>query len=165
MRVTLDQRIALAAEQAQAVFIDPAFYRSLGALPNISAPEVRSLEHEGGHVRLVLGYHFSGSISGPARRILDPSKISWYQETDVDVAARCTRLRMVPDHYKSLLSFHGWYRLDEQGPDLCTQHLEAELAVHIPLLGPLAERAIASGIRDNLATTAGLVESHAGRAP
>src|SRR5487761_1081965 len=154
MQLTVDQPIEASAAQAQAAFADPAFYATLGVLPNISVPEVRSYVVEDGHVRLLLGYHFAGNLSGPARRILDPAKISWSQQSDADLAARRTEVSMVPDNYQSLFSFNGWYRLDKDGPQRCVQHFQADLRVHIPLLGPLAERAIASGLRENLAATA-----------
>lgn len=164
MKLSFDQPIGVSAAHAQAVFADPAFYASLGALPNISAPEVRRIEHDDHCVRLVLGYRFAGTISGPARRILDPERISWAQETEADLDTRRTQVRMLPDNYRSLLRFNGWYRLDDDGPGRCNQHFEADLRVNVPLLGRLAEHAIASGIRENLAATARLVEEHAGGA-
>lgn len=158
MKLSLDQPLHVRADQAQAAFADPNFYATLGALPNISAPQVLTYEVGDGRVRLVLGYHFAGELSGPARRILSPEKISWSQRSEIDLATRVTQVTMVPDNYKSLFSFTGWYRIDEQGPSRCTQHFEADLRAHIPLLGPLAERAIATGVRENLAATAQLVE-------
>ena len=161
MRLIIDQPLAVSAEQAQAVLADPAFYRSLGALPNISVPEVRAQDVSDRQARLVLGYHFDGRLSGPARRVLDPAKISWAQYSEADLAERRTEVKMVPDHYQGLFSFEAWYRIDPRGSAASTQHFEADLRVHLPLLGPLAERAIASGIRENLAATALLVERYA----
>ena len=162
MRTIIDQPIAVSAGAAQDAFVAPGFYASLGALANISAPEVRSLDRDGDHVHLVLAYRFAGTISGPARRILDPAKIAWRQEAEVDLSARRTQVRMVPENYAQLLSFSGWYQLDEDGPQRCTQHFEADLRVNVPLVGAVAERAIASGVRENLAATARLVEEYAG---
>jgi hypothetical protein len=165
MKLSLDQPLHVSADQAQAAFADPAFYATLGALPNISVPEVLAHEADEGRVRLVLGYHFAGNLSGPARRVLSPDKISWSQRSEIDLGSRVTQVTMVPDNYKSLFSFTGWYRLDDDGPGRCLQHFEADLRAHIPLLGPLAERAIASGIRENLAATARLVEQFVTGAP
>jgi hypothetical protein len=158
--VVLDQVIELSAERAQAVFADPAFYQTLGSLPSISAPAVLSFSLGHGRAKLILSYHFTGRLSGPARRLLDTSKLTWTQETEIDLSSRRTEVRMVPDHYEGLFSFQGWYALREGGPTRCTQHLEADLTVHLPLLGPLAERAIAVGVRQNLAETARLVERY-----
>ncbi len=161
MRTSFDQPIAASAKDAQAAFVDPGFYAGLGELPGISAPEVRSCSRpSAGHVRMVLGYRFAGTLNGPARRLLDPGKLTWAQVTEVDLASRRTQVEMVPDNYSGLFSFSGWYELRDEGEGHCSQHFDGDLRVHLPLLGPLAERAIANGIRDNLAATARLVEQY-----
>jgi hypothetical protein len=161
MRTSFDQPIAASAEDAQAAFLDPGFYAGLGELPGISAPEVRSMSRpSAGHARIVLGYRFAGTLNGPARRLLDPAKLTWAQVSEVDLASRRTQVEMVPDNYSGLFSFSGWYELREETERHCYQHFEGDLRVHLPLLGPLAERAIANGIRDNLAATAQLVERY-----
>jgi hypothetical protein len=159
MRVVVDQLIDATPEEAQAAFLDPAFYQGLGQLEGISAPEVRSLSLEGGHARAVIGYRFAGELNSLARSVLDPAKLTWAQVTDVDIAAKHSEVVMVPDNYANLLSFQGWYDLLADDGGRARQHLEADLRVSIPLLGPLAERAIVSSIRENLASTASLIET------
>jgi hypothetical protein len=158
MRFQADQPVRAPAKDVQAAFVDASFYASLGSLPGIAAPELRSLEHDGERAHLVVGYRFSGRLNGPARRILDPQQLSWALVSDVDLASRRTHVSMVPDHYGQLLSFSGWYELFGTDDGQCSQHLEAELAVHVPVLGAPAERALARSVRDNLASTASLVE-------
>ena len=63
----------------------------------------------------------------------------------MDLATRRTQLEMAPDNYSGLFSFKGWYELRDEGEASSTQHFEGDLRVHLPLLGPLAERAIAGG--------------------
>jgi Protein of unknown function (DUF2505) len=160
MKIFLDQPMAVSADAAQAAFADPAFYQSLGELAGISAPEVRSFSQTNDRVHMVLGYRFAGQLNGPAKRLLDPEKITWSQVTDIDLTARRTEVRMVPDNYQSLLSFNAWYELRSEGEETCSQHFEGDLRVRLPLLGPLAERAIGGSIRQNLAETAHLVERY-----
>jgi Protein of unknown function (DUF2505) len=160
MRISLDQPIGASAEAAQAAFVDPAFYQSLGELAGISAPEVRSFSQNQDHAHLVIGYRFAGQLNGPAKRILDPDKITWSQVTDVDLTARRSEVRMVPDNYQNLLSFSAWYELRSEGADRCCQHFEGDLRVRMPILGPLAERALGGSIRQNIAETAHLVERY-----
>jgi len=160
MRIRVDQPVAATADEAQAAFLDPAFYQSLGQLEGISAPELRSLETRAGHATTVVGYKFSGQLSGPAAAILDPAKLTWAQISEVDLAERRTEVRMVADNYANLLSFSGWYELLDDGEANCVQHFEADLVVHLPLLGPLAERAIGRSVRENIAQTAHLVERY-----
>jgi hypothetical protein len=158
VEIVLDQPIAASADDAQSAFLDPDFYQSLGELPDISAPEVRSFSAGPETARIELGYRFVGELNGPAKMILDPEKLTWSQVTEVDLATRRSTVRMVPDNYGGLLSFQGWYELHDVGEHQCSQHFEADLRAHIPLLGPLAERAIAGSIRQNLADTAHLIE-------
>jgi hypothetical protein len=160
MRISLDQPIGVSVDAAQAAFVDPAFYHSLGELSGISAPEVRSFSQNADHARLVIGYRFAGQLNGPAKRLLDPEKITWSQVTDVDLSARRSEVRMVPDNYQGLLSFSAWYELRGEGEGQCRQHFEGDLRIRLPLLGPLAERAIGGSIRQNIAETAGLVERY-----
>ena len=158
MKILLDQPIAVSVEAAQAAFTDPAFYRSLSELSGISAPEVRSFSRTGDQVHLVIGYRFVGQLNGPARRLLDPDKITWSQVTDADLSTGRSEVRMVPDNYQGLLSFSAWYELRSEGEHKSSQHFEGDLRVRLPILGPLAERAIGGSIRQNVAETAHLVE-------
>jgi hypothetical protein len=158
VRIVVDQPIRASAGDAQAGFLDPELYRSLGQLQGIAAPRVDELTSGPGWARMELHYRFSGELHGPARRILDPARLSWAQVTEVDLGARRTTVRMVPDNYGGLLSFSGWYELRESAPDECCQHFEADLRVHFPVLGALAERAIAGSIKANIAETAQLLE-------
>ena len=160
MEIVLDQPIAASADDTQSAFLDPEFYRSLGELPDISAPEVRSLSAGPNGACIELGYRFAGELNGPAKVILDPEKLTWSQVTEVNLVTHRSTVWMVPDNYEGLLSFDGWYELHDVGERRCSQHFEADLRVHIPLLGPLAERAIAGSIRKNIADTAHLIERY-----
>jgi Protein of unknown function (DUF2505) len=160
MKISLDQPISVSAEEAQSAYLDPGFYRSLGELSGISAPEVRSFSQSRDHARMVLGYRFAGQLNGPARKILDPKKLTWSQVTDVELATRRSEVHMVPDNYQGLLSFTGWYELRTVSDRECSQHFEGDLRIHLPVLGPLAERALGGSIRQNIAETAHLIESY-----
>jgi len=157
VKIYADQPVDASLEEAEAAFLDPGFYASLVGLEGIEAPELRSLERSGDRATAVVGYRFSGELSGPAAAILSPAKLSWAQVSEVDLVAHRTEVTMVPDNYTNLLSFSGWYELRPAGKDRCVQHFEADLAVHVPLLGPLAERALANSVKKNLAGTAALL--------
>jgi hypothetical protein len=157
MKIVLDQPIATSAQDARAALVNPALYR-LGEVPGGPSPALLSSSAEPGRVTIVLGYRFAGELSSLARTVVDPAKLTWSQVSETDLATGHTDVRTVPDHYKELLSFAGWYELHEVDSTSCSQHLEADLRVRLPLLGPPAERAIASGIRQDLAETARLVE-------
>lgn len=160
VKICVDQPIEASPDEAQAAFIDASFYRSLADLGGIQAPQVRSIDVSEGHARAVVGYRFAGDLAGPAARILDPAKLTWAQVSEVDLTHRRTQVQMVADHYAGLLSFSGWYELRGTDEGTCCQHLEADLQVHIPLLGPLAERALVASVVDNIKHTAQLLERY-----
>lgn len=160
MRICLDQPIAAGVDEVQSAFLDAAFYHSLEQLEGISAPELRSLEVSAGTAKVVVEYRFSGELNGPAAAILDPAKLSWEQVSEVDLATRRTAVRMVPANYANLLSFSGWYEMRDAGPGRTVQHFEADLVVHLPIVGPLAERALAGSVEKNVVETAKLVERY-----
>lgn len=159
MRVVIDQQIMASAQEAQQALLDRDFYAALGELEGISAPEVRtiSVSPDAGTATVVIGYRFDGQLNGTARNILVPAKLTWVQETHVDINSRRSSLRMLPDNYQKLLTFSGWYELRDQTGNDCAQHLEADLRVHVPFVGPLAEKALCGSIRQNIATTAELI--------
>jgi len=160
VRIVVDQPIAASADAVQAAFLDPSFYESLGAIESITAPAVRSFSSSGKQASFVLAYRFSGQLNGVAKMMLDPAKLTWSQETVTDLVSGRSQVRMAPDNYANLLSFSGWYEFREEGEESCCQHMEAELRVHVPLVGGLAELAIAGSVRENVALTAHLVEQY-----
>lgn len=166
MKICLDQPIEASVDEAQAALLDPRFYASLAGLEGVQAPKLLSVQTCNGRAKAVVRYQFSGELSGPAAAILDPAKLSWAQISETDLLAHRTEVTMAPDNYANLLSFSGWYELRPAGNHRSVQHLEAELKVHVPLLGPLAERALAGSVKKNLAGTAALlgryVSSHKG---
>lgn len=159
VRLVVDQPIGVAAGRAQAALLDPALYERLGRVSPIGHAEVLENVGDGASVTQRVRLRFTGTISPPASRFVDPDKISWVQETVTDLASRRTELRTVPDRYGRLLSMEGWYELREAGPAGTVQHLECQLRVNVPGLGRLAERGIARGMREHLAKEAEVIEA------
>jgi hypothetical protein len=65
---------------------------------------------------------------------------------------------MVPDYYRDRIQCHGAYTLRPNGPAATMQHADCELRVHYPIIGKLAERSIAQGLRDHMAQEAAVLE-------
>ncbi|HEY2427903.1 MAG TPA: DUF2505 family protein, partial [Acidimicrobiales bacterium] len=124
----------------------------------IAPPEVIEHETDGPRVRIRVRYRFNGSLAPPARAVLDPAKLSWIDSSTVDVPARSTRWEIQPEHYGRNLRCGGSYAF-LPGPDGGTvQHIEGDLRVRWPLVGPLVERALLTGLRQHLAGEAEIVE-------
>lgn len=157
MRFRVDNPIALARSVVEEAFLDPAFYHSLGEMPNIRAPDLLSLVEEGDEVHLRLRYAFNGSLSPAARRVLDPDKITWVHEETVHRGAHRSEFRMIPDHYRARMTCSGTIELEDVG-GTTNQRIEGDLVIRYPLVGPLVERAILMGMRQHLAEEARLLE-------
>jgi hypothetical protein len=158
MQFSVDQPIAAPCDRVEQAFVDPGFYAALAAMPNIGEPEVlEHVEHDG-LVDLRVRYAFNGHLAPPARRVLDPAKLTWVVESHVDRASHTTTFRMVPDHYRDRLECHGSYTLRADGPDRTVQHTEGDLRVHYPIVGKLAERGIVLGLKEHLAEEAHVLE-------
>ena len=161
MHFTVDQPIAAPLDRVEAAFADPAFYMALGEMPTIGAPEVLECTERDGQIFLRVHYAFTGDLAAPARRVLDPAKLTWVVESTVDHETSVTTFRMLPDHYADRLECFGSYTLAAAGPDATMQHMEGELRVNYPVVGRLAERGIVLGLKEHIAQEARVVEEWA----
>jgi hypothetical protein len=158
VRFVVDQPIAAPFDRVEQALVDPAYYRALAAMPNIGEPEVLELAERGGRVDLRVRFAYTADLSGPARRVLDPTKLTWVVESTVDLASHKTTFRMVPDYYRDRIECHGVYTLQPNGPQATIQHIEGDLLVHYPIIGKLAERSIVTGLKDHMAQEAAVLE-------
>jgi hypothetical protein len=158
MRFTVDQPIAAPLTGVEQAFVDPAFYEALGTMPNIGDPDILECTERNDEVLLRVRYAFTGDLAAPARRVLDPAKLTWVVESTVDRSTHTTGFRMLPDHYADRLSCSGSYVLAPDGDDRTIQRMEGELRVNYPIVGRLAERGIVMGLKEHVAEEAGILE-------
>ena len=163
MRFRVSTSIAAPREVVEEAFVDPAFYAELGDLPNIRAPEVLSVEEDGDVVHLRIYYALQADLAPAVRRVLDPDKITWVEESTVHRGAHYTEFRMVPEHYVNRMECAGSYRFEVSGPGATEQVVEGDLVIHYPVVGRLVERAILTGMRQHLTAEAHLLERWAQR--
>jgi hypothetical protein len=136
---------------------DPDFYPALGALPAIEDPAVVGCERTGDRVELRVRYRFCASLPAAARRVVDIDRLTWVDETVIDLSTSTATFRIVPEHYAGRLSASGRYELLEDGA-ATVQRLNGEVAVHIRLVGGMAERGIVRGLSENLEQEGRLLE-------
>jgi hypothetical protein len=160
MRFRFTQPISAPRSRVEDAFLDPTFYRALGRIPNLGDPEVLDMEEAGDLVILRVRYRFAGQLPSAARRVLDPAKLTWVQQSEVNRAEHLTEFRIYPDHYANRLSCRGSYLFEELG-HRTDQVVQGDIVVRYPLVGPLVERAILSGMRDHLVEEARILEDWA----
>ena len=157
MRFNVDQPIAAPADRVEQALVDPRFYKALASMPNIGDPDVLECSDRDGKVLLRVRYAFTGELAAPARRVLDPAKLTWVVESTVNRSTHTTAFRMLPDHYANRLTCSGSYALVPSG-DGTIQRMGGDLRVNYPIVGRLAERGIFLGLKENIAQEAHIIE-------
>lgn len=151
VKFRIEQRFARPLAAVEDAFVDPAFLARLAELPKLGAPELVSREEVDGRVHQSVHYHFTGDLNAAARRVLDPTRLSWVEESTLDRSTHITTWRIVPDHYGRLIRCHGTFRLVAEGDSVTTRVAEADMKVSFPVVGGQVERAIVSGIEEHAA--------------
>jgi hypothetical protein len=155
---TLDQQFAAPPAAVAAAFASAELYELVGALPDLGTPEVLSREVDGDVVHLRVHYRFERELSSVVRRVIDPKKLTWVEDSTHDLAARRVDFRLEPDYYADRLRCSGTYRFAPSG-DGTARHVEGDLSVRAPLVAGRVEQAIVAGLRDHLDAEVALVES------
>jgi hypothetical protein len=153
----INQPIASVRKAVVGAVTDPRLYESMGATKGIAPPTVLERSDDGDFVRMRIRYGFDGNLSGAARAVLDPAKMTWVVELKVDPAKYRAKFRMLPDHYPDRIECRGSYRFEEDGGGT-EQIMKGDLVVHAPLVAGVVERSIVSGFRDHVAEEAKAIE-------
>ncbi|HZQ28799.1 MAG TPA: DUF2505 family protein, partial [Acidimicrobiales bacterium] len=127
------------------VFVDPAFLASLGRLPNLGGAELLDQRVDGHLVHQQVRYAFTGELSSAVTRVVDPRKLTWIESSTLDRRTHATDFEILPDHYANRLSARGRFTLT----GATRRTADADLTVHIPLVGRRAEQAIVSGLTEH----------------
>lgn len=152
MRFTIDQIFAGPLADVESALVDEAFLARLSTLPKLGRPTLVHRVETGHHVHLWVKYAFTGEVSSAVRRVVDPSRLTWVEESTLDRTTHRTTWRIVPDHYRNLLRAAGEFRLapdpaDPQGRTRRTT--DGEIKVSVPLVGHKVEQAIVSGLQEH----------------
>ena len=157
MRFTFEQRFSAPPEAVAAAYADPALYETFERLPKMEVLEVLDHRVTGTTVHLRVRSRFAAELPSAARRILDPAKLTWVEESTHDLAALTVSFRLVPDHYRDRLQASGSYRF-EPAPSGSTRRSQGEVKVSYPLVGGAVERGIVSGLGEHLQHEVPVVE-------
>lgn len=154
MRFTIEQAFAGPLAAVEHALADPAFLERLSTLPKLGRPTLENRVEDGDLVHLWVRYAFTGEVNGAVRRVVDPARLTWVEESTLDRRTHRTTWRIVPDHYRNLLRASGEFRLTSHPTapaERTIRTTEAELKVTVPLVGGKVEQAIVSGLRDHAA--------------
>jgi len=158
MRFQIEQVFAGPVEAVARVYTEPRFYERLGDLPKLGRPAVLDRRANGSEVHLAVRFRFTGHLSSAVRKVVDPAKLSWVEESVHDLEQHTVTFHMQPDNYADRLRFDGSSRFEPVGEGETRRVSEGDVVVRVPLVGRAVEGAIVSGLRDHLAAEVAVVD-------
>ena len=160
MRFELEQRFSAPRDAVERAFLDADVLARVASLPHLRTAELLEQRAEGDVVRRRVRFAFRGRLSPAVTAVVDPSRLSWVDDSVFDTRAHRGRFRILPDHYADRLSCAGTVAFELDEIDGRTRRLVmGDLRVRMPLVGGRAERAIVSGLRDHAAAEARVVQA------
>lgn len=153
VRFQIEHHFAAKPEVLCRALVDPDYIeRAMGRLPDIGNPVVISRKQDQEAVRQQVRFSFTGSLPGVVTAVIDTKRLTWIEESTIDLQTYSATFSMKPDHYPKLLKCSGTWRIlpDNKGS---VRTLSAELKVNspIPFTSGEVEKGIVSGLRDRLA--------------
>lgn len=159
MQFQVSQRFAHGPDLVAEAYTDPELYPSLVGLPKLGRIEVVSHQRDGHRATVNVRYRFTDPLPAAVTAVVDPAKLSWVQETTIDLATGTTRFTMLPDHYPDRLSASGTARLVAEGEG-SRREVVGQLKVRALLVAGKVEAAIVDGLRDYLVAEAPKVDEY-----
>ena len=149
MHFRIEQDFAGPLDAVENAFVDPALLDRIGDLPKLGRPELLSQDKTADTVHQRVRYRFAGDLNSAARRVLDPTKLTWVEDSLLERRNHRTTWTIVPDNYGSRLACSGTFTLQARGPQTTRRVAEGDVRVSFPLVGSRVERAIVSGLAEH----------------
>ncbi len=158
MRFTIEQRFAAPLDAVEAAFVDPAMLAAMAARHELGRPVLLAHVDRGSSVSQQVRYAFTGHLSPAVTRVLDPHRLTWVEDSELDRATHRTDLTIHPDHYADRLSCSGTIALDPVAGGT-RRTADGDLTVRFPLVASKVERAIVAGMHDHAGVEARFVQA------
>jgi hypothetical protein len=147
---TLTQTIGAPRSEVLKALGDHGYYEFLSTkVTTIEQPELLDVTVRDGIVEMKVRYAFAGEISGPAKMLIDASKLTWVIHTRLDLSTHQATLEIIPDHYADLVVADAELRYEDHGQETL-ETFEGSLEVKIPLMASAAEKVIVEGLLKHL---------------
>jgi hypothetical protein len=145
---TLHQEIPAPVDVVDAALVNPDFLTRMDELPKLGSAEVVANDRDGDIVRLQVRYLFQADLSAAVTRVVDPTKLTWIEDSTVDLSAHHTTCVIRPDNYANMLegSYEATIAASDSG---CVRTVTGKIKVRVPLLGGKVEKAIVGGLTEN----------------
>jgi hypothetical protein len=161
MRFEIHQRFGHPASAVNQVYADPDLYPTLVGLPKLGDIEVLRHEHTDDTARFAIRFAFTGHLPSAVTAVVDPTRLTWVQESVHDLANATVTFRLLPDHYPDRLAASGTVRVRPDGQGVgCTRVVAGDLRVKALLVAGKVEQAIVSGLEEYLVAEGPAVERY-----
>lgn len=148
MDFTLKQEISAPIDAVEEALVNSDFLARMAELPKLGSADVLLNARDGDSVKLLVRYLFQAELSASVTRFVDPSRLTWVEGSEVDLARHHTTCDIKPDNYANLLSGSYEAQIDPSGAG-CVRTIKGTIKVHVPLVGGKAEKAIIGGLTEN----------------
>jgi hypothetical protein len=149
MDFTVTQSFAASVDDVVALYSDPDFFVSLPPSEKLATPELVAHQAAVTTVTLKLRYRFIGQLPSAVLRFVEPSRLTWVEDTTIDVSSASSASVLVPDNYPELLRASASARFAGNGPG-STRTITGRVSVPVPILGRKVEGAIVEGLTEYL---------------
>lgn len=157
MRFELEQRFCGSVEDVAALFDDPRLLERLAEAQTLCRAELLERSENDAVVRQRVRYAYTGTLSPAARAIVDPSALTWVEESEFDRRTLRRQFRIVPEHDLDRLRCEGVAEFQTEGGR--TRRLtRGKLEVRVPVAGTKVADAIVSGLREFALVEAAVVQ-------
>ena len=149
MRFTLTQHLPADPAEAIRLYADPEFHTSLHGMTKVAAPILVGRDVDRDRITLRLRYRFTAPLPSAVTAVVDPTRLSWIDETVYDLVGLTATTTLLPDHYgdRFTADIRSRFTAEEGGTE---RRIEGELKVRMLLVGSQVEKAIVSGIEEHL---------------
>jgi hypothetical protein len=158
VRFSLEQRFSAPLDAVEAAFVDPALLAELASRADLGRPVLLGQVDRGASVSQQVRYTFTGSLSPAVTKVLDPERLTWVEESELDRATHRTDFTLRPDHYADRLSCSGTVTLFAVVGGT-RRSVDGDLMVRFPLVAAKVERAIVAGMGDHARVEARFVQA------
>ena len=148
MDFSLHQEIPAPVDAVGAALVNPDFLVRMAELPKLGSADVVSNERDGSSVALQVRYLFQADLSPKVTKFVDPDKLTWVEDSTIDLSTHETTCVIRPDNYANMLEgrYSAVIAADGSG---AVRTVTGVIKVHIPLLGGKVEKAIVGGLEEN----------------
>lgn len=149
MDFTVIQRFAASTDDVLALYTDPGFFVSLAPSDKLATPELVAHHRTGDSASLQLRFRFIGQLPSAVLRFVEPAKLTWIEDTTVNVLAASSTSVLKPDNYPDLLKASASAVFAGTGL-MSTRTITGRVSVPVPIFGRKVEGAIVEGLTDYL---------------